>query len=223
VVLVFGSYQVMSAHYLLTSTSRKYEGDLPVNGENELKVRIGGIVAADDYNLIVTADSSDATVTCRGAAGPFSVNGEAPAKIALGFSCIRSHSPPIDLKVNECPDIVSVVGMDVGGCSVLMHVDASDPDHQPEPLSYTWSNGMTGPDPSLQCDEGGPVNLSLTVSDGDRASGCDAQFAVTVMCPASCGAPPESGDSGAAESSSNPDGDAADGASPDGGAVQVGL
>jgi hypothetical protein len=188
-LLVFGSYQVKSAHYVLRSSDRTYEGDLPVDGENELRVRIGGVVADDNYNLTVTADSPDASFRCRGTAGPFSITSNDQAAVSLGFSCIRSPTPLVKpWEVNECPDILSVVATNAGGCSVLLHVDASDPDHKPEPLSYSWSNGMEGPDPAMECTADGPIDLNLTVSDGDRLDGCDAQFAVTVICPTGCGA-----------------------------------
>jgi hypothetical protein len=191
VVLVFGPYQVTSAHYVLSNGSLRYEGNLPVNGSNQVRVSIGSVVAADDYNLTVTADSTDASFRCRGTAGPFAITHGEQARVALGFACEKAPELEVqggwDVKTNECPDIRSVVAGRAEGCSILMHVDAVDADHGPQPLSYVWSNGMTGPSPTLDCTTEGPLDLQLTVSDGDMAPGCDAQFDVKVLCPAGCG------------------------------------
>jgi hypothetical protein len=218
IVLVFGPYQVSSAHYVLTNGSLSYEGNLPVNGSQELRVKIGSVVAADDYSLTVTADSADASFRCRGTAGPFSITHDEPARVALGFACerapeIRVEGGGWELNANECPDIRSVVAGKVDGCSILMHVDAVDADHSPSQLSYAWSNGMSGASPTLQCTSEGPLDLQLTVSDGDQA--CDAEFAVKVMCPAGCGVDPTDdaglGTSDAPEAGSGDAGAPADG------------
>lgn len=190
VFLAFGPYQVSSAHYLLTNGMSSYEGHLQIDGRDTLAMDFS-VVAAGKYDLLVTADAPDGSFRCTGHAGPLVVTMDARVGVAIGFQCVgptnrREHAPDDSWSFNECPDIFSVVADPPIGCSIQLHVDATDPDHKPQPLSFVWTNGMTAPNPALDCQAEGPVSLGVTVSDGDTAAACAASSALTVICPPGC-------------------------------------
>jgi hypothetical protein len=195
--LQVGDLTVNTVHYLLTSGTNSYTGDLDVADASMLTAVIGGVVAGT-YTLTLTATATDGSSTCGGSASNIvvSANQTATASVELRCTKLRNKgSVLIDGMVNECPDITSVVGDAPNGCSIALHVNAAD-DGKPNPpgmLAYTWSGfpGLAGASPTLVCDSDGAKALTVTVSDGDLAPGCAETFGVTVICPAVCpfGAP----------------------------------
>jgi hypothetical protein len=216
-LLVFAPFEVQSAHYLLFNGPRHYDGELAVNGVDSVSTDIVGVVAGSGYTLLVTADAPDGSFHCSGSAGPFTVPIGFATTLAVGFRCETGETtrPPPESNewtTNECPQIISATASPPIGCSIALHVSAVDGDRKPAPLSYSWSNGLAGPNPILMCGSRGPVDLMVTVSDGDSAAGCPAEHELQIICPPGC-----DGDLGAVDADTLDGSIEADaGSSPDG-------
>ncbi|HVV48814.1 MAG TPA: phosphoesterase [Polyangia bacterium] len=74
------------------------------------------------------------------------------------------------------------------GSSVSLAGAAHDPDNGPAALTYQWtaSSGTfsdpAAPAPSFTCATAGTATVTLTVSDGDAATGCPATLSAQVVC-----------------------------------------
>jgi hypothetical protein len=192
--LQVGDLTVNTVHYVLSENAdagtNVYTGDINVADASTLTAVIGGVVAGS-YNLSLTATATDTTSTCTGGVNPVvvSANQTAVASVTLRCTKVRNKgSVLIDGTTNECPDITGVVGDAPNQCAITLHVTATD-DGKPNPpgaLSYTWSGfpGLTGANPTLNCDAAGVKNLTVTVSDSDTV--CDETFGVSVVCPTGC-------------------------------------
>jgi hypothetical protein len=190
--LAVGDLTVNSVHYVLTNGTNSYTGDLNVADASTLTAVIGGVVAGTGYTLTLTATATDGTSQCAGSASGITVTANQTATVAVELRCTKQRnkgSVLINGSVNECPDITAVVGDAPNGCSIPLHVLATD-DGQPNPpgaLTYTWTGApLTGANPVLDCQASGPVALSVTVSDGDPDPTCAQTFGVSVICPAGC-------------------------------------
>jgi hypothetical protein len=189
--LQVGSLTVNTVSYVLTNGTNSYNGTLNVADASTLTATIGPVQQGSGYNLTLTATATDGTSQCTGSAGPFTVTANQTVQVAIELRCTKARtngSVLIDGTVNQCPDISSVIGGVPVNCQIPLSVAATD-DGKPNPtLTYTWTGapGLTGANPTLNCQSAGLVPLHVVVSDGDTAAGCDAPFDITVRCPAGC-------------------------------------
>jgi hypothetical protein len=196
--LIVGDLSVTSVHYTVTNGVNSYAGDIDVSDAGDLTAVIGGVVAGSGYNIVLTAVSG--TAQCIGSAGPVTVTANQTIRVSVELRCQKPRdrgSVLINGTTNACPDIAAVTTDPPDGCSISLHVSATD-DGKPSPpgtLQYDWTTEpeLVGANPTFQCRAPGPQPLWVTISDGD--STCDETFALTLLCPESCPvAPPTCSD-----------------------------
>jgi hypothetical protein len=166
----------------------------------DLDVAIGPlmVVTMDDVpagkGYVLTLSAGGGQTSCSGSSH-FDIASGQKTTLDVALECQRPSVPSSPTRVdieggtNECPDIASV--MSQGGAPVVGHpielvAKADDPDHGPNPLSYTWladSGFLDRAHESITaytCTAPGLATVVLTVSDGDLP--CDQFFGVKVDC-----------------------------------------
>jgi hypothetical protein len=175
--------------YAITGPN-SYMGTIDVTNASTVSAVIGGVAAGAGYSLTLTGTSTDGHTTCAGSAGPFVVVAHATTSVAVAIDChapATTGSVQVNGTVNICPRIDSVGANPPAGTSISIFSTASDPDHGPQPISYSWTtssgtlSSATAQNPTLTCTAPGVVSLTLTVSDGDP--GCSDTFNLQVSCP----------------------------------------
>jgi hypothetical protein len=150
--------------------------------------------AGGPYTINLSGTTVDGGTTCTGT-GTFSVVAKMTTPVAVGLMCregSKSGSVLVTGALNICP-VVDGIGASpsevVVGSTIALSSAAHDSDTMPSPLTYAWSApsgtfapSATAQNPSFKCTQAGPVTISLTVSDGDAATGCTDTQTVTVTC-----------------------------------------
>src|SRR4051794_8220159 len=167
--LQVGDLTVTSVHYVLTNGTNSYTGDINVADAGTLTATIGGVIAGSGYTLNLSAGPADGgtAFACLASYGPFVVTANQTATATVILRCTKERNKGqvlIDGTFNECPDVTSVGGDAPSGCSIPLHVAATD-DSKPLPagLTYTWTGapGLTGANPVLNCDTPGAKTLTV--------------------------------------------------------------
>ncbi len=146
------------------------------------------------YTITLTGAATDGSVTCAGSSTGFSITARQTTGVTVTLDCHeapRSGSALVNGVLNVCPQIdgVSASPNEVTvGSSVSLGATAHDTDGSPSPLSYAWSassgtlSSTTAQNPSFTCAAAGDATITLTVSDGDTATGCADTRTFTVHC-----------------------------------------
>ena len=189
-----GGTSIQSAGYSITGPGKfARTGTIDVSASTKLTAIISGIPVGKDYQIALTATTTDGSTSCAGAA-TFDV---LPGKIAAAVVAMTCHEAPrtgsvlVDGRLNICPTIDAIgatpAEVQVGG-SIALSSSAHDSDTGPSPLSFGWTSSAgsfsdpTARNPTFSCTTPGSVTLQLTVSDGDPAASCVATSTVQVTC-----------------------------------------
>jgi hypothetical protein len=168
-------------------------GSINAANSNTLTVTIGGIPAGTGYSVSLSATSTDGKTSCAGAA-TFSVTAHSTSQVMVHLTChetARTGSVMLSGSINLCPviDGISANPTEVTvGSSLALSADAHDSDAAPSALSYNWTATggtlaqATTKTPTFTCTNPGTASISLRVSDGDTAPGCDDSGTISVIC-----------------------------------------
>jgi len=168
-------------------------GSLDVSHSATISANLSPLPAGTGFTITLSATSRDGTAMCMGSAG-FDVSAHQTTSVLVHVLCrqpSQNGALAFNGVLNVCPVIDSLGASPaevIVGASISLTGQAHDTDGGPSNLTYRWtaSGGSLGDasaqNPSLTCTSGGPVTVSLTVSDGDDVSGCPDSQSVTVIC-----------------------------------------
>jgi hypothetical protein len=196
IALQVGGATVNTVTYMITGpASFSQNGMIDVSHSSTLSAVLGPFAAGGPYTITLSGTSTDNSETCTGSA-TFTVTPGQTIPVTVPVSCHQtSHTGSVLVNgvLNVCPLVDGISAspneLYVGG-SVSVSATAHDPDSGPSPLTFAWTaTSGTFTDPSslntrFVCTTAGSATLTLTVSDGDTASGCPATSSVTVTCDA---------------------------------------
>ena len=166
---------------------------------------IGNIPAGNGYQIALSGTATDGSVTCTGSAG-FNVAVRATTPVAIQLACAVASNGAHITRINgssyDCAALNSVSASPtettVGGF-VTLSATATGP--VPGAVTYAWSapsgsfDSPTSATTNFTCSAGGPVALTLAVTDGRVPAGesCSAALSartVTVTCDSQVQPPP---------------------------------
>ena len=196
IALQAGGASISAVSYTITGpASFTQNGTIDVSHSNTVSAVLGPFAVGGGYNIALTAVSTDGSENCAGAA-PFAVTAGQTTTVNVPITCHQAPhtgSVAVNGTLNVCPQID---GLDatpaevlVGG-SVGLNATAHDADNGPSPLGAQWTStsgvftNAAALDTRFVCTSPGTATLTLTVSDGDPATGCPATSSVTVTCTA---------------------------------------
>ncbi len=168
-------------------------GSIDVSNSGSISAVISPLPAGLGYSITLTGTATDGSTTCSGT-GTFDVIARATSNVTVHLDChaaSRTGSVLVTGSINICPAIDGVSANPAEvlvGSSLALTGSAHDADKGPAPLAYQWSapsgtfSNATLANPTFTCTAGGPVTLTLTVSDGDPAPSCADSASVTVNC-----------------------------------------
>ena len=168
-------------------------GPIDVSHSSTISANIGGIPAGSGFSITLTGTSTDGGTTCSGSAS-FSVTAHQTTPVTVALDCheaAHTGSVLVNGTLNVCPTIDGVDANPASAfvnASITLGATAHDSDAAPAALTYLWSAtsgtlaNATSAHATLTCTAAGPVTVTLTVSDGDTASGCPAVQTTTVNC-----------------------------------------
>lgn len=193
-LVVVGDVSVASASYTITGPgSYTKTGTIDASSSSTLSAQIGGIPAATGYSIALSATATDGVTTCTGSQN-FDVTAHATTTTIVALDC---HEPPkkgtvlLQGVLNVCPVIDSISVMpdpSEVGTGVMLDATAHDFDDGPSPLTYHWTASAgslstdSGASTTLTCTNSAPVEVTLTVSDGDPNPSCAASMTGFVTC-----------------------------------------
>jgi cysteine-rich repeat protein len=199
---------VDTVHWVVTQGGvTVLEGDIPVSDPGAtISLLVGGLPPGD-YNIALTATSTDGEVTCLGDAD-FTVLANQTVAAHVDLECSSTDDDGevrVDASVTECTlnvietytaaPLVTSTGGSIELTSTALDVDGLQPD-------FLWSStggsitSPTSPDAVFNCDgDAGTHTLTLTVSSeantnipGQDPVSCEDSVSFTVECVAlSCG------------------------------------
>jgi hypothetical protein len=184
-----GGITINTFSYSLTGPNMR-TGSINVASSTTVSTLISAIPAGTGYTIALNGTATDGTTTCTGTSGSFNVSPAATTAVTVAIDCNRAHTSGSVLvkgTVNICPEVTAVSAAPPVGVTIALTATADDPDNGPSAFTYAWTTSSgtisdpTAPNPVLTCSQPGPVNLTVTVNDGDAA--CHDSFAVTVDCP----------------------------------------
>jgi hypothetical protein len=196
IALQVGGATVNTVTYTISGpASFSQNGTIDVSHSSTLSAVLGPFAAGGPYTITLSGASTDNSETCAGSA-TFSVTAGQTIPVTVPVSCHQaSHTGSVLVNgvLNVCPLVDGISAspneLYVGG-SVSVSATAHDPDNGPSPLTFAWTaSSGTFSDPSslntrFVCTTAGSATLTLTVSDGDTATGCPATSSVTITCDA---------------------------------------
>ena len=177
-----------------------------VNLQNSMTVSflIGGIPPGNGYTISLTGTSADGLATCVGSA-TFNVSARTTTNVSVLLQCNTPPSEAGSAQVNgtvySCASVssISVSPAEVNvGSSAAVAATATGPLGDGGALTYAWSapsgtfDTPNAASANFTCSAGGPVTLTLTVSDGPVPEGgsCNPALStetVSVQCDALVG------------------------------------
>ena len=190
-------------------------GNIDETNSELISTIVGGIPVGSGYTVTLSAiDSVNPSTSCAGSA-TFDVAAHATTSVQVRLDCrvpATTGSVLVNGSLNVCPiiDSLTITPAEVTlSHAVGLIAAASDKDSGPSPLTYTWtaiaidsSNPSMGPNfpfatganTTYSCIFPGPVQITLTVSDGD----CTDAQTNTILClpPPGIGPPGASGQGG---------------------------
>lgn len=168
-------------------------GTIDVSHSSTIAAVISPLPAGTGYTITLTGTTTDGATTCGGS-GTFDVVAQATSNVTVHVDChgtATTGSVLVNGTINLCP-IVDGLSASPGevfvGSSLALTGAAHDLDSGPSPLTYLWSapsgtfSSTAAANPTFTCTTGGPVTLTLMVSDGDPSATCAATGTVTVSC-----------------------------------------
>lgn len=170
-------------------------GAIDVSQSSTISTVIGPLPPGTGFSILLSATSTDGNAMCLGSAN-FDVTTHSTTSVLVHLLCRRpTHNGSAYLTgfLNVCP-LIDSLGASPGevliGGTIALASQAHDTDMGPSALGYQWSaSGGTISDavaqnPQFTCTSVGPATITLTVSDGDNATGCPDTQAITVVCTA---------------------------------------
>ena len=168
-------------------------GQIDISNSQTLSAVISGLPAGTGYSITLSGGTKEGSTRCAGSAN-FDVVAHETTPVTVSLACHQASSTgsvSLSGSVNICPSLdgisASPAEVKLGG-SIALSATASDLDSAPAALTYAWSapsgtfNDATAATPTFTCSAPGPVDISLTVSDGDTSPGCAPQLSTTVLC-----------------------------------------
>jgi hypothetical protein len=197
-----GGGSLQSASYIITGPNNYSKtGTIDLSSSTTLSATIGGIPAANGYQIAITATTVDGKTSCAGSA-MFDVAARMTRTVNVPLTCheaARTGSVLVNGTLNICPSIDGIganpAEVSVGG-TIALAANAHDTDAGPSALAFAWSASGSGTianptaqNPTFTCNAPGTATVSLTVSDGDPAASCAATSSAQVNCTAAAKAP----------------------------------
>jgi len=168
-------------------------GTLELSNSTTLSAVISGLPAGMGFSITFSGTTSDGATTCAGSAS-FDVVARQTTIVSVHLTCHQSSgngSVQVNGTLNVCP-VADGIGTNPAEAvtlgTIALSVSASDADHGPSPLSYSWTASSGSFDdatlaaPTFTCTVPGPATISVSVSDGDLAPDCAASASITVTC-----------------------------------------
>jgi hypothetical protein len=186
---IAGGLTLNSVSYTISGPN-PYTGTIDLTSASALSFQVGNIASGSGYTLSLTGTATDGVTTCTGTSAAFSVAAHATTTVGVTLDCktpATKGSVLVNGTINVCPTVASVSSNPPVGNTIALTAAATDPDGGPSPVSYTWTtssgtlSSTTSATPTLTCSAAGPVNLTVTATDGDSA--CADTFNLTVQCP----------------------------------------
>lgn len=177
-----------TVHFELTGPNGySLAGDIDV-GSSARIFRAFERLPAGSYAITLSATGQGGTPTCSGRAD-FIVRAHATTSVTVNLQCRvagRTGSLVINGSLNVCPSIDSLAALPqtlTVGETTRLSALASDVDHAPQALAYSWhatlgtlsNSGVANP--SFTAREPGNATITLTASDGD----CSDEWTVDVL------------------------------------------
>jgi acid phosphatase len=165
---------------------------IDVTNSATISAVIGGLPFGAGYSITLNAHTPDSRGTCVGSA-TFDIDSATTKQVSVHLACdIQPDTGSILVNgtVNACPRVDSLgaspAEISLGGGSITLNAAASDADHAPSSLIYTWtstSGTISNPSstaPSFTCTAVGTATVTVAVSDGDSA--CATHQSVSINC-----------------------------------------
>ena len=211
---VFG-ITVTSVHYIVTAGDPTAtpapaivaEGNLPTPGTSStfafgvaLPVGTGYFVSLSG----VSAETND-NITCSGVFGPFAVQPNQSAPVAMTLTCVDNTNgqllTTVDVKTDACPRLVvdyavAEPGVAKIGDSIDVHSTAHDLDNPTEAITYAWSivdptkaavgsfTAVNAHDTTFKCNaQGDSVAIKITATNHQCSKGLQTVISCkSVLC-----------------------------------------
>ncbi len=179
-------------------------GTVNLQSSTTISFLIGGIPPGNGYTISLTGMSADGLATCVGSA-TFNVTARTTTNVSVLLQCntapSEAGSAQVSGTVYSCASVssISVSPAEVNvGSSAAVAATATGPLGDGGALTYAWSapsgtfDTPNAASANFTCSAGGPVTLTLTVSDGPVPDGgsCNPALStetVSVQCDALVG------------------------------------
>jgi hypothetical protein len=176
--------------YTITGpNSYKKTGTIPLDANGTTEATIRGLPVGSGFHIVLAATGDNGLFRCEGSAD-FDVFADTTSSVSIQLLCpsVEGPSGSVQLNglVNVCATVQSVVStLQADGQTVALHALGIDEDSGPNELSYEWTSSAgllstaTSADALLTCpDGGGPVQVTLAISDG----ACVSELALSPVC-----------------------------------------
>jgi hypothetical protein len=187
---------IQNASYTITGPNGFMKsGTINLASSSKLTALIAGLPAGANYQIAISAMSTDGSVTCGGSA-KFDVMAGQTASVTVPLTCKqapKTGSVLVSGVLNLCPTIDGIganpAEVQVGG-TIALSGSAHDSDVGPAPLGFAWTatggtlSDATAANPTFTCATPGPATVTLKVTDGDPAESCAATQTAQVNCSA---------------------------------------
>ena len=153
-------------------------------------IEVFGLLPGDDYEIAMTALSTDGETSCSGSAG-FSIAPGELTMVMVILNCKPNEQyggARVNGKFNFCADIIeAVVSPTQTSVGYDIDVSAVAEDEDGDPIEYLWTGtggsfaDPTAPVTTFRCEEEGVQTVTITVSD-DGFDFCDCSRTFFVTC-----------------------------------------
>jgi hypothetical protein len=207
-----GGVTINTVHVVISGpTPKTFDQDVStaagvVQPDGTVAINLGTVagLAPGAYTVTISAKSVDGTITCVGAAAPFTVTAGATASVTAFASCstpaVDAGAATITGDFGNCGRVNSLadnIGETTVGDPILISGSSAGPSTSALKFNFAASPASGGtfdpatgvggsPSATFICATPGPVTITLTVSDGTIPTGapaCPASTAsITVVC-----------------------------------------
>jgi acid phosphatase len=167
-------------------------GTIDVSDTATISAVIGGLPFGTGFSITLTGKIVDGRGTCVGSA-TFDIDRATTKQVSVHLVCdIQPNTGSILVTgtVNACPRVDSIgatpAEIALGGGPTTLSASASDADHAPSALTYTWTatsgtlSNASSPNATFACTSVGTVTVTVAVSDGDSA--CATRESMSITC-----------------------------------------